>query len=442
VRRTVATQQNLSAELLETYASTRPAVFRIHVDPDAGERGWVGSGFFISASGYALTAFHNIPFQVREQREGHVRGRDSLGKPFLLKFIPMVGDEDHDVALLQASEGGPRAHVSLAAVRPDFSDRERIHFWAARKIQVLGFPLKDGKQVEDAISGFVSSDRPWGTVVETVNGVPTERIHITSEKTDDLHGISGGPVVDLETGLVVAVAEALERVERKLRASPVRPWPVGLQGLELPPIHVIPVRPNRTWMALVVLGLITFAAVGFLLSGLIDRAPGSNGSAPQATTTTSEPTVPPVVERVPSVPDAPHTDVRDPAPEPQPARPAPPQESACDVTVTTELPYDEFGGSHTCGFEIAGTVTPAPRPRDVIVFVTAGRDVPETRYLGRFTVGPGAKDWRVPGCKGTRYSVAVAGSGALPALDGSSSVVVPRPRQDGVSCVETFEGQR
>ena len=121
---------------------------------------------------------------------------------------------------------------------------------------------------------------------------------------------------------------------------------------------------------------------------------------------------------------------------------APPQQSACDVTVTTGLPYDEFGGSQTCGFEIAGTVTPAPTPRDVILFVTAGRDVPETRYLGRFAVGPGARDWRIPACKGTRYSVAVAGAGALAALDGSKPVLVPRPGQDGVSCVETFEGQR
>ena len=437
----MATQQNLSAELLETYASTRPAVFRIHVDPEAGERGWVGSGFFISASGYALTAFHNIPFQVREQREGLVRGRDSLGKSFLLKFIPMVGDEDHDVALLQASDGEPRAHVSLATVRPEFSDRERIQFWAARKVLVLGFPLKDGKQVEDAIPGFVSSDRPWGTMAESMNGVPTERIHITSEKTEDLKGISGGPVVDFETGLAVAVAEALGRVERKLRASPIRPWPVGLQGLDLPTILVIPVPSNRMWMAMV-LGLITFAAVGLLYWGFFDVPPGSNNSASQATTTKIEPTLPPPVESGPTVPDAPRPEVSDATPAPQPPRPAPPQESACDVTVTTELPYDEFGGSHTCGFEIAGTVTPAPRPRDVILFVTAGRDAPETRYLGRFTVGPGAKDWRVPGCKGTRYSVAVAGSGALSALDGSKSVVVPRPGQAGVSCVETFEGQR
>lgn len=435
----MATQYNLSADRRETYASKRAAVFRIHVDPEAGERGWVGSGFFISASGYALTAYHNLPFQVKEHRAGHVRGRDGLGKPFLLKFIPMVGDEDHDVALLQASDGGPHSHVSLATVRPEFSDRERIQFWAARQVQVLGFPLSEGGkggQEEDAISGFVSSDRSWGTVVDGVSGVPTGRIYITSEKFEDLNGISGGPVVDLETDLVVAVAEALDRVQRKLRASPLRPWPVDVQGLELPLVHVIPPLGSK-WIAVALVLVIALAVIGLIL-----RARGSSSAAPQATTTASEPTVPPVVERATSVPAAPRPEVRDTAPEPQPARTAPPQQSACDVTVTTGLPYDEFGGSQTCGFEIAGTVTPAPTPRDVILFVTAGRDVPETRYLGRFAVGPGARDWRIPACKGTRYSVAVAGAGALAALDGSKPVLVPRPGQDGVSCVETFEGQR
>jgi hypothetical protein len=192
----------------------------------------------------------------------------------------------------------------------------------------------------------------------------------------------------------------------------------------------------------VALGLvITLAAAGLSFSGFFDGVPAPDSSAPQATAT-SEPKLPPVDERAPAVLDAPRPEVRDPAPEPQSARPGPPPQIACAVTVTTGLPYDEFGGSHTCGFEIAGTVMPAPTPRDVILFVTAGRDVPETRYLGRFAVGPGGKDWRIPACKGTRYSVAVAGSGALAALDRSKPVALPRIGQDAVSCVETFEGQR
>jgi len=240
----------------EAYASARGAVFRMPLEPGSGGQWWWGTGFFISSTGHALTAFHNLPANVPAAQGGQVQGLDAAGNPFLLDFIPMGGDKERDVALLRlCEENRPMfQHLPLAALPDGLSNDERVRFWAGRAVLICGFPVSEEGQEEESIAGHVRGDGPVG-IEDQKDGrglaAQVERLRIVPDRSRDLPGISGGPVIDLETGFVVAVEGSCDGRRNLIFASELMPnipaWPGEvrpmLERLENTPV-VLRTRAN------------------------------------------------------------------------------------------------------------------------------------------------------------------------------------------------------
>ena len=80
--------------------------FRIFIEKTTDENGekvsWFGTGFFITGSGYALTAYHNLPQKIRKQGFGKVRVYyRELEKSLDLVWCPDLSAEEIDIAVLK-----------------------------------------------------------------------------------------------------------------------------------------------------------------------------------------------------------------------------------------------------------------------------------------------------------------------------------------------------
>jgi Trypsin-like peptidase domain len=204
------------------------------IEPGPGDQWWWGTGFFMSSTGYALTAFHNLPANVAAARCGKVQGLNADGNPFLLDFIPLPGDKDHDIALLRLCEENRPAfeYLSLASLPDGLSRDERVRFWAGRPALICGFPVSEQGQEEESIAGHMRGDGPVGIEDQKdANGLAmqAEKLRIVPDRSTDLPGMSGAPVIDLETGFVVAVEGACDARRNLILASEIMPsvpsWP-------------------------------------------------------------------------------------------------------------------------------------------------------------------------------------------------------------------------
>jgi hypothetical protein len=218
-------------------ARARPALFRIPIEPvspDDSRHWWWGTGFFISAAGHALTAFHNLPAAVERARSGRVKAVDASRAEVSLDFVPTRGDKGRDVALLRACpEHRPVSHyLPIAALEDGLSDQERARWWAARAVLVCGFPVNAHGHHEEAISAHVRGDAPFGIEDIAIEGrivAQVETLRIVPDRSMVLPGISGAPVIDLGTGLVMAVQAAWDTDRGLILASELRTttpaWP-------------------------------------------------------------------------------------------------------------------------------------------------------------------------------------------------------------------------
>ena len=197
--------------LSHAFSQARSALFRISIERKNG-LDWWGTGFFISTAGHALTAFHNLPTQVREDGEGLVTASDRDGKKeYSFKYVPLDGDQARDIALLRATDSQLPpllTHLKIAALDDGVTEHARISFWAGRAVLVCGFPFNEQGQEEEPIAGHLRGDSPLGMDDEK-DGAGIEKqnewMRIVPDRSHDLPGISGGLVMDLETGLVVGV---------------------------------------------------------------------------------------------------------------------------------------------------------------------------------------------------------------------------------------------
>lgn len=148
----------------DAFARAHGAIFRIPIEPISARDWWWGTGFFVSADGHALTAFHNLPSIVAASRCGEVQGVDADGQPFPLDYIPMDGDKERDIALLRVRPEDRRSfpHLPIAALPDDLSGEERVRFWAGRAELVCGFPIGQLGQEEEPIAGHLRGDGPFG----------------------------------------------------------------------------------------------------------------------------------------------------------------------------------------------------------------------------------------------------------------------------------------
>lgn len=202
----------------------RNAMFRMPIEPASHAAGWWwGTGFFISPDGYAVTAYHNLPAVVSAQQGGSCNAVLQDGSKISLDYIPGTGDRERDIAFLRTpSRGVDYSCLQAAVLGSGLGERDRIAFWAGRAVIVAGFPFNQNGQTEQMISGHLRGDLPFGIEDEKdadAISVQVERLRITADKKGSLGGISGGPVIDVETGMVVGVQGACHEDERLLFGS-------------------------------------------------------------------------------------------------------------------------------------------------------------------------------------------------------------------------------
>jgi ActR/RegA family two-component response regulator len=222
-------KENLSKMLRAHHAldRLRRCSFSIFIEEDRYGSKLYGSGFFISRDGYALTAYHNIPARLREEKKGYVKVfyRD-MRKPLELSWFEELSHEEDDIALLLL----PDAHgvtldfIACAYLPLDIPDEERLRFWSNREVFVFGFPIQGQGSVEHLIEGKLPERQPFGDIVDDYDseGTPRRlvpRIFIEGDRTRNIRGISGGPVYDIETGWVIAVQNRVAPEADKVFAS-------------------------------------------------------------------------------------------------------------------------------------------------------------------------------------------------------------------------------
>lgn len=180
---------------------------------DLGD-GHVGTGFFFTGE-FALTADHNVRTSTQavfdcEYREARIR----------CQWIPEWSSERADIAVLRLAE-----IPEGLAVRPLPARRlpsrvlfsERCRFWAARRVMVFGYPLRGRVQEAWRIDGIVDATLPL--IESREDGVVVERLNIKGSRIQRLLGISGGPVLDLETMSAVAVEGAYDPEQGDVRGT-------------------------------------------------------------------------------------------------------------------------------------------------------------------------------------------------------------------------------
>jgi len=138
---------------MRTTERLRNIVFRLDLGSEKDESGraghYYGTGFFIHANGFALTAYHNLPKYAREDPTRPILARFQ-GRGINLYWLLSEPENEtwqhrHDIALLQgpAGEVDPAALVDLAYLPISMTRPQRARYWGGMPIVLCGFPLRN-----------------------------------------------------------------------------------------------------------------------------------------------------------------------------------------------------------------------------------------------------------------------------------------------------------
>lgn len=190
---------------------------------DKNKHWWWGTGFFISED-YALTAFHNLP---KEVRLGESSTLTAYYKEHNIQFDCLVAsslaEPEGDIAVLKLRKGrlidvefisAGYLDVPASFVRSE-QQRQRRQFWKHRKMLIYGFPREEVErfegQVGRSIDGEIDEWEPF-VPADTTRGPyivgEAEWLNFHAQKKEQaelLKGISGAPMLDYETGCVLGV---------------------------------------------------------------------------------------------------------------------------------------------------------------------------------------------------------------------------------------------
>jgi hypothetical protein len=219
----------------------RRSSFRIRIEKSVEnneEVWWFGTGFFAGGHGYALTAFHNLPANVKRQGAGTVDiFYRNLTDPLRLEYCPGLSTSEADIAVLKLADVGNTVFdwVDLAYLPLGLGEAERKEAWRRMgRLYVFRFPVRgvwrpDGlhtAQPDHLVEGRVAR-QVFGEVSEYDSSAKrtlvTKRLHIDGDRILALGGMNGGPVLDARTGLVVAVEGSYDPDSRVVFASELAP---------------------------------------------------------------------------------------------------------------------------------------------------------------------------------------------------------------------------
>ena len=247
-----------------------------------------GTGFFVTAGGLALTAFHNLSEDVLAEPDTRI-GADHRGSKINLVWaLPEAADrewqEKYDVAVLQAEAAPENLRLAQCVYLPsEMPDRERGQAWAGRKVVALGYPGNQSFAVTPmhAMVSYRSSIRDTMTVRDGKRAPAVPQVLDLVADVDGplngLRGMSGAPVCDIELGGIVGLLVGVDnRVYVTELVQLVRHWELARRFLvkrEPPPHGRVSIR--LPWVLLAVTGLLLLTAWG-----VWRMSPGPQGPVP------------------------------------------------------------------------------------------------------------------------------------------------------------------
>jgi TonB family protein len=175
------------------------------VDQSPSERGFhyifYGNAFFINKEGYLLTAAHVLS-QLHDAQP-YILLQLPMAPPRLVKVVVVIVDQDHDVAVLQATPNPFDGKYAVNFLRLATRRPEQAH-------EVLADALRPSRLKNPYTFDALLEDRPAGKVIEyrftqLDQGRPDTEIFLFNH--DVLLGDSGAPVVSSESHEVVGLVE-------------------------------------------------------------------------------------------------------------------------------------------------------------------------------------------------------------------------------------------
>lgn len=175
---------NTSDEKLLNYAKNRKDFTNgvIFIRTDVGE----GSGFMLTKDGYAATNAH----VVGDARTVRVRFAAPLAPQGFINASVIAKDTVHDLAIIRLDKNEYfHCEIDCTGLEPEIGG----------EVALLGFPL--GSNLTDNVEELnISLARGYVSSNQTRNNQRTTFLDIKA-----FHGNSGGPIVSLESGLIIGV---------------------------------------------------------------------------------------------------------------------------------------------------------------------------------------------------------------------------------------------
>jgi len=204
----------VDANVVELRKRLSRIIFRIHIKE--GSRHYYGTGFFISESGLALTAFHNLPKRMGPRARIHAEFR---GQPiqFSLKFSTRPDkkwQKKVDVAVLQGPAGlvSSKDVIPIAYLDPAVERPGRASFWLGKQVALMGFPLRTNFGPKRVL-GSIHADEPiQNPPIVDAKGNPVGYAFDAlafgddfQKNCEDIQGVSGGPIYDFKSERIIGV---------------------------------------------------------------------------------------------------------------------------------------------------------------------------------------------------------------------------------------------
>jgi hypothetical protein len=260
----------------DAFNSLRRITFRLRIEKnDEGAYEW-GTGFFVSPEGHALTAFHNLPRDVLEAGEGRIAGFYA-GREISLECLVSnsLREEEGDVAVLKWSDGPAHGvdYIEIALLDQGSSPQHRSLYWAGRQVCAFGFPFEAEGLGERVVDGCIDTLQPLQVIDQVelggcgpgITGTVEWLRFFAGERARQLEGISGAPVLDRETGQVVAVEHRYDPDRRIIYITEVgrlaRKWPAMSRFAK--PVQISFSGPPLTERVLVALRRLTDSDLDF-----------------------------------------------------------------------------------------------------------------------------------------------------------------------------------
>jgi hypothetical protein len=197
-----------------------------------------GTGFFISSTGLALTAFHNIPQEVREDPRRLLRGwYQNVLLPFrwaLTSESDLQWQRELEIAVLQVDYNALElARVpKLMYLNPRWPRARRARHWNGEPVAVCGYPVHGAADAEFILGSIRQGSPLQDPVVEGERANERGSIALSEEfqRLDrEAGGLSGSPLVCRESGKICGVVWAGRNDQGRLYATEFRhlveEWP-------------------------------------------------------------------------------------------------------------------------------------------------------------------------------------------------------------------------